>query len=190
MSEDLALLIVGLFFVVFAVFSLWYLRKEYRQRGKLSWWGSIVHVTMFMVNGIFVSVSAWGVDGIPPMSGQAWLGVPLMVAGLGIVVYAMDLFRKFSRWLGNDTPGLATGGLYSLSRNPQFVGYGLLILGVVIAWGRASGWIGLLSFLMLAYLTARVEEEHLTRVYGQSYRDYCSRVPRFIGLPKKENKPQ
>ncbi|NOH01968.1 MAG: isoprenylcysteine carboxylmethyltransferase family protein [Chloroflexi bacterium] len=185
MSEHLALLIAGLFFVVFAVFSLWYLQKEYQQRGKLSWRGSAVHVTMFAVNGMFVALSAWGPNGVPPMTGLAWLGVPLMVVGAGIVVYAMDMFRKFSRWLGNDTPGLATSGLYSLSRNPQFVGYGLLILGVVVAWGRATGWIGLLSYFALAYFTARVEEEHLTRVYGQSYRDYCSRAPRFIGLPQK-----
>ncbi len=184
MSEGLALSIFGLFLVVFTVLSLWYLRREYRQRGKLSWFGSLVHVTMFIINGMLVVLLAWGPSGIPPMGGLAWLGVPLMMVGLGIVVYAMDLFRKFSRWLGNDTPGLATSGLYRLSRNPQFVGYGLLILGVVIAWGRSPGWIGLLSYLVLAYLVARVEEEHLTRVYGQSYRDYCSRVPRFIGLPK------
>ena len=184
MSENVSFLVFGLFLVVFTIFSLWYLQREYLQRGKLSWFGSLMHVTMFAVNGMFVGLTAWGLVGIPPMSGLAWLGIPLMAAGLGIVVYAMDLFRKFSRWLGNDTPGLATSGLYKFSRNPQFVGYGVLILGVVIAWGRPSGWIGLLSYLVLAYLVARVEEAHLTRVYGQSYRDYCSRVPRFIGLPK------
>ncbi len=185
MSEVLILTVFGLFFVGFTVFALWYLRREYYQRGKLSWFGLLVHVTMFIVNGMFVGVLVWGVDEIPPMGDLAWLGISLMVVGLGIVVYAMDLFREFSRWLGNDTPGLATSGLYSFSRNPQFVGYGLLILGVVIAWGRTLGWIGLLSYLGLAYLMARVEESHLTRVYGQSYRDYCSRVPRFVGLPKK-----
>ena len=85
----------------------------------------------------------------------------------------------------NETPGLKSSGLYSLSRNPQFVGYGLLILGVVIAWVRLLGWIGLLSYLVLAYFVTLIEEEHLTRVYGQPYRDYCARVPRFIGLLKK-----
>ena len=61
----------------------------------------------------------------------------------------------------------------------------LLILGVVITWGILLGRIGLLSYLVLAHFVALGEEEHLTRVYGQSYRDYCARVPRFIGLPKK-----
>ena len=109
------------------------------------------------------------------------------LVGLAIVLCAMDFFRNFSRWLGNDTPGLKVTGLYNLSRNPQFIGYGLLILGVVIAWGKLLGLIGFLSYLMLAYFVALVEEEHLERVYGQSYRDYCARVPRFIGLLKKQN---
>lgn len=181
MPEKIILLIVGLFFVIFSVFSLWCLRREYRLRGKLSWFGSLVHVMMFFVNGMFVGMLVWGPIGIPPMGGLPWLGVPLMVVGLGIVIYAMDLFRNFSRWLGNETPGLKTSGLYALSRNPQFLGYGLLILGVVIAWGNLLGWLGLLSYLVLAYFVTLMEEEHLTRVYGQSYQDYCARVSRFMG---------
>jgi protein-S-isoprenylcysteine O-methyltransferase Ste14 len=185
MSESLVLAIFGLFFVVYTVFSLWYLRREYYQRGKLSWLGSLLHVSMFIVNGMFVGMLIWGVDEIPPIGDLAWLGIPLMIVGLGIVIYAMDLFRQFSRWLGNATPGLTTGGLYNFSRNPQFVGYGLLILGVVIAWGRPLGWLGLLAYLVMVYWVTHVEEEHLIRAYGQSYRDYCSRVPRFIGLIQK-----
>lgn len=111
MPEKIILLIVGLFFVIFSVFSLWCLRQEYRLRGKLSWFGSLVHVMMFVVNGMFVGMLVWGPIGIPPMGGRPWLGVPLMVVGLGIVIYAMDLFRNFSRWLGNETPGLKTSGL-------------------------------------------------------------------------------
>ncbi len=187
MSETITLLIVGSFFIIFSVFSLWYLRREYRLRGKLSVFGSLVHVMMFVVNGMFVGMLVWGPTGFPPMGDLAWLGVPLMLVGLAIVFYAMDFFRNFSRWLGNDTPGLKASGLYNLSRNPQFVGYGLLLLGFVIAWGKMLGLIGLLSYLVLAYFVALVEEEHLTRVYGQSYRYYCARVPRFIGLLKKRN---
>ena len=40
MSETITLLIVGAFFILFSVFSMWYLRREYRLRGKLSVFGS------------------------------------------------------------------------------------------------------------------------------------------------------
>ncbi len=190
MAEKITLLIVGLVFVTFSVFALQYLRREYRLRGKLSGLGVLVHVMMFVVHGMFVGILVWGSLRMPAMNGLPWLGIPLMIMGLGIVVYAMDLFRNFSRWLGNATPGLKTSGLYALSRNPQFLGYGLLLLGVVIAWSNLLGWIGLLSYLVLAYFVTCIEEEHLTRAYGQSYRNYCARVPRFIGWLKKRNEVQ
>ena len=75
--------------------------------------------------------------------------------------------------------------MYRFSRNPQFVGYGLFILGFFIAWWTPLAVIGLLSYVPLVYAVARVEEEHLMRVYGQAYLDYFNRVPRFIGLLKK-----
>ena len=118
------------------------------------------------------------------MQGAVWLGVPLMFGGLALTVLAMDCFRQFSRWLGSATPGLKTGGLYRYSRNPQFVGYGALILGAVIAWGEPLGLLGMASYLALAYTVARIEEEHLARIYGQDYLDYCARVSRFFGRPK------
>ena len=136
---------------------------------------------MYCVNGALVGTSILGPEGVPRMLGVVWLGVPLMVAGLALTVLAMDCFRQFSRWLGSATPGLKTGGLYRYSRNPQFVGYGAFILGAVIAWGEPLGVLGLASYLALAYAVARIEEEHLARIYGQDYIEYCARVPRFFG---------
>jgi protein-S-isoprenylcysteine O-methyltransferase Ste14 len=180
MTYTQAALASGGIFLVFSAFSLWYLRREYRQRGKLSWFGSLIHVLMYAAHGMFSGVLFWGPLGIVSLGPLAWAGIPLMVLGVGITVYAMDLFRTFSRWVGNRTPGLQTGGLYRYSRNPQFVGYGLLILGCVLAWWNAWAWLSMLTYCILACAVAHSEEEHLTRVYGDAYREYCARVPRFF----------
>lgn len=177
--------LAGGIFLFFSAFSLWFLRREYRLNGKLSWLGSFVHVAIYSVHGMMSGLIAWGPENVPPVGPLAWIGIPLMIVGLGITLYAMDLFRSFSRWLGNGTPGLATNGLYRFSRNPQFVGYGLLILGFFIAWWNTLAWIGLLSYVALAYAVTLVEEEHLKRTYGDSYREYCQRVPRYLGFPKE-----
>lgn len=181
MSETLTLWIIGVVFVVSSVLSLRHLRRNYQRRGKLGRIGSLVHVMMFVINGMFVGMLIWGTGRIPPMRGLPWLGVPLVVVGLGTLVSAMDLFRGFSRWLGSATPGLRTHGVYSLSRNPQFVGYGLSIIGAIFAWGEPRGWLGLFGYGALVHFVVHLEEEHLQRVYGQAYRDYCERVPRFVG---------
>lgn len=166
------------------LFSLWYLRYEYRARGRLTGFGSFVHVAMYAIHGMFSGLLLWGPVNIPPMGSWAIVGIVLMVLGLSVTVFAMDLFRSFSRWLGNGTPGLATNGLYRYSRNPQFVGYGMLILGFTVAWWKPSASLILITYALLAYCVASLEEEHLTRVYGQSYVEYCAHVPRFLGLPK------
>jgi len=175
-----AVSIAGGIYLVFTPLILLYLRREYRARGKLSWIGSILHFLLYAPHAMFSCVMAWGTEGIAPLGPLAWIGVPLMILGLGITIYAMDLFQVFSRWVGSQTPGLQTGGLYRFSRNPQFVGYGLLILGYVVAWWNAWAWLGMLSYCILVYAVARVEEEHLARVYGEAYREYCARVRRFL----------
>jgi protein-S-isoprenylcysteine O-methyltransferase Ste14 len=164
--------------------ALWWLRREYQRRGKLTWLGSIAHVAIYAAHGMFSALLVWGSEEIPPMGPGGGLGIVLMILGGGITVSAMDLFRRFTRWLGNDTPGLTTSGLYRFSRNPQFVGYGLFILGFFIAWWTGLAIIGLLAYMGLVYAVARVEEEHLRQVYGQPYLEYCARVPRFLGLPR------
>lgn len=183
MTYTSACLTSGLLFLAFSTFALWRLRREYRQHGKLTWFGSLIHVVMYAIHGMFCGVLLWGPQGIASMKSLAWIGIPLMVLGVGITVYAMDLFRTFSRWVGNQTPGLKTDGLYRYSRNPQFVGYGLLILGCVLAWWNIWAWLGMLTYCTLVYAVYHIEEEHLTRIYGEAYREYCSRVPRFFSLP-------
>ncbi len=185
MTDILARVISGLLFLAFSVFALWWLRREYKQRGKLNWFGSFVHVGMYAVHGMFCGTLALGAEGALPAGRLTWFGIPLMVIGLVVTFAAMDLFRTFSRWVGNNTPGLYTKGLYRYSRNPQFVGYGLFILGFFVAWWNSLAWIGLLTYAALAYAVILVEEEHLIRTYGESYREYCQRVPRYFGLPKR-----
>ena len=47
-----------------------------------------------------------------------------------------------------------------------------------------AAWIGFLAYAALVYAVTRIEEEHLTRIYGDPYREYCQRVPRYLGTPK------
>ncbi len=185
MTDTEARIISGLLFLVLSPLSLWWLRREYKQHGKLTWFGSLIHVVMYAFHGMFCGTLALGASGSIPMGELAWLGILLMVTGLIITVAAMDLFRKFSRWVGNNTPGLQTKNLYRYSRNPQFVGYGLFILGFFVIWWNSLAWLGLLAYAALAYAVTLVEEEHLIRTYGESYREYCQQVPRYFGLPKR-----
>jgi len=76
---------------------------------------------------------------------------------------------------------LITHGPYRYSRNPQYIADSLGAIGYMIfsnSWMVVViGWLGIL----LNYLAPFTEEPWLEERYGEEYRQYKHRVPRFIG---------
>lgn len=77
--------------------------------------------------------------------------------------------------------GLVESGAYRFSRNPQYVGTIVCLLGYALVcnspltflvWGLWSAW-----FIMAAF----AEEPWLRQKLGPPYDDYVARVPRFLG---------
>ena len=108
-------------------------------------------------------------------------GVTSLVAGLVLTLIGVLEFKSIKRMSGLDASRLITSGVYRWSRNPQFLGAYLSFLGISLA-GR-SGYALLLSAIAIAYChyyIVKVEEPHLERVFGEEYRVYKSRVPRYF----------
>lgn len=81
--------------------------------------------------------------------------------------------------------GLVVGGPYRFTRNPQYIGDSLNILGFMILTNSWMAWaIGLLG-VALNLLAPRLEEPWLAERFGEPYRAYLRRVPRFFGQPNQ-----
>jgi protein-S-isoprenylcysteine O-methyltransferase Ste14 len=110
------------------------------------------------------------------------IGGALFVLGLVF----MSALLTIDPWPAPDEPvGLVTTGLYSVVRNPVYLGEILWSLGWAVMWHSIIGialvplwWAGLLLHTML-------EEEDLERRVGKDYTDYKERVKGriFPGLP-------
>jgi len=75
-------------------------------------------------------------------------------------------------------------GVYRISRNPMYIGDFLTTISVAIA---CLSWIFLLVtiFSVIANYIAIISEERECLVkYGEDYREYMDRIPRWIGKPK------
>jgi protein-S-isoprenylcysteine O-methyltransferase Ste14 len=111
------------------------------------------------------------------------IGTPVFVLGtvifaLGLVGFVVALFNFRNTPL--DQP--VTKGLYRISRNPQQ--FMLLVSGVGISVAIGS-WLALLTIVLgLAFAHFRIlaEEGTCLRQYGDSYRVYMERVPRYFLL--------
>ncbi|MGA9533739.1 MAG: isoprenylcysteine carboxylmethyltransferase family protein [Anaerolineales bacterium] len=111
-----------------------------------------------------------------------WIGIPtgliLLMTGLAIVVWAVRAAGTSS--LVRPT-GLVTTGPYAYSRNPMYVGWALLYLGISIP--LQSAWlIACFPFLLVwtHYFDIRSEEHGLQELFGAEYRQYADRVGRYL----------
>jgi protein-S-isoprenylcysteine O-methyltransferase Ste14 len=111
------------------------------------------------------------------------LAIFLMVIGFLVVALSMPFLGKQS--FGSKVVSLRSDGLYRYSRNPQLVGGFFFIVGYAMLWPSWEGalWAGL--WLVVAHLMVQGEETHLEKVFGDDYRAYCARTPRYLGWRRK-----
>lgn len=104
------------------------------------------------------------------------LGYTLAFIGVGIFIQG---WRELYRARQRET--LATDGLYGLVRHPQYTGLFLALFGEgVVHWPTIFS-VGLFPVIVLAYsLLARREERQMVEQFGDQYRTYQRRVPRFL----------
>jgi protein-S-isoprenylcysteine O-methyltransferase Ste14 len=77
-----------------------------------------------------------------------------------------------------------SGGLYRYSRHPMYATMFVFFIGLGLA---TASWIILLYSILLVVsciVFANAEEQGCLDKYGNSYREYMNRTPRWIGIPK------
>jgi protein-S-isoprenylcysteine O-methyltransferase Ste14 len=126
------------------------------------------------------------VPGSPPVSlstSLSWVGVPIVVAGEWIRLWAVHHIGVISRTRSDRLGPLIDTGPFSLVRNPLYLGNILLWLGFTL---RARLlWLAPLVVLLLAFeyhAIVRWEEGLLESRQGAPYRAYLARVPRWLPL--------
>jgi protein-S-isoprenylcysteine O-methyltransferase Ste14 len=117
-----------------------------------------------------------------PFLGRIVVGIIAFVVGLGMVIEANRIFRRMGTNVNPSQPTLvlATTGMFTWTRNPMYVGGSIVLLG--IAMGCALDWVPLLLVLSLPlvhYGIIRREERYLERKFGDEYRRYKKKVPRY-----------
>ncbi|MEM1365634.1 MAG: isoprenylcysteine carboxylmethyltransferase family protein [Pseudomonadota bacterium] len=135
---------------------------------------------------IFASV-AW--FGTPPNwlgTWQTWLGGGLI--GMGLLfdaVSAAHLLRRKTTVLPHRAASsLVTNGPFAFSRNPIYLGYAMILVGIfVLRPGAMSAFAAGVFGIILFKASIEPEEKHLAARFGQEWAEYARRVPRWIGRP-------
>lgn len=159
--------------------ALLFARWEYSRRGKLSLLGSSLLCVMFFVPILMLEyATSYQLPGTP----LDYLGVVIGLSGLVLCMSGMASFKSLPKVFCVKTGALSVSGIYRWGRNPQYLGWFLFLLGFALTdW---SEWClaALLVSAIGIHLLILVEEQHLLRQFGDTYRQFCDRVPRYFRL--------
>ena len=117
---------------------------------------------------------------LPFKLGTIWFIIGLIIFSLGLIINAVASIN-FAKTPINEP---VSGGAYRYSRHPIYTALVLIFLGVSIA---SASWVFLLLTVLMAVLVSLSiadEEHYCLDKYGDTYREYMNRTPRWIGIPK------
>ncbi len=106
---------------------------------------------------------------------------------IGLVIFILALVMSTMTTIGFATTPVekpVASGIYRVSRHPIYLSGFLLNLSIAIA---CASWVILLCailWIVLWHIVVPTEERFLTEKYGDAYREYMNRTPRWIGIPK------
>lgn len=111
------------------------------------------------------------------------VGLIFIAAGFALTFRAIQMFRRADTHVapGEPATALVTAGPYRFTRNPIYTGFVLVFFGLSIV--LTSVWILLLLAPVLLILQHGVvlrEEAYLEAKFGDAYRAYANRVPRWL----------
>lgn len=116
-----------------------------------------------------------------------WLRVTGAALGIsGVSIFAVSVYIMRDSWRAgvpiDEKTELVTSGIYAYSRNPAFLGFDLIYVGILSMFFNWSLLvITLLAVVMLHLQIVIVEEDFLIKTFGNNYLAYRKKVCRYIG---------
>jgi protein-S-isoprenylcysteine O-methyltransferase Ste14 len=132
---------------------------------------------LWLIGGFVISLL------VPLVSGVLFIiGLCFYIGGLTVVGFTFYSFAHHR--------GLVTTGIHRYSRNPGYVGWVLVLLGLTLmGWSRSIWSIVFLIYLIVTifyfHWTVLLEERFLANKYRDSYREYLRNTSRYFGVSKR-----
>jgi protein-S-isoprenylcysteine O-methyltransferase Ste14 len=158
-------------------------RAEWRHGDDLStatgWLITSLYVLTLALLAIAVVWRPWPLD-VPPAV-AAIVGGVLVLGGTALALSAFVPFASVRQLYGVERAELITAGIYRYSRNPQYTGLGVVLLGAAVVARSGLALLVVAAYAVAVRVWLIVEEEHLSAAFGAEYDEDRRRTARFLG---------
>ena len=108
-----------------------------------------------------------------------------LIGLLGDAIFLLSVLCMKDSWRAGipdkDKTELVTTGIYKFSRNPAFLGFDFMYIGVLLMYGNLLT-LGFSVFAMvMLHLQILQEEQYLKSAFGTAYTEYKKQVFRYLG---------
>lgn len=111
-----------------------------------------------------------------------WTG--LAIAAIGVAFFIVAMLTMSDSWRAgipdSDKTVFVQKGIYRISRNPAFVGFDLMYIGLLLAFPNIIHLLFSIFPIVMLHLQIRQEEVFLRNTFGAEYEEYCRKVRRYI----------
>ena len=110
----------------------------------------------------------------------------LVIELFGIIAFVASVVEMKDNWRAGaqreDKTELVTTGIYAISRNPAFLGFDFMYIGILFAFFNWYLLFATVFALCLFHLQiVNVEEDFLAEAFGEEYLKYKKKVCRYLG---------
>ena len=145
----------------------------------LSWQHSLTWVCFFLVVGVntallFLDWNSW----IFKSDLRFIIGIPVALLGGLLAVWGVVALGVMNSSGLKD--GFVSSGPYRFTRNPQYLGDIITLIGVGVIANSLLLWIAHTLLILVFVIAPLTEEPWLEDQYGQVYGEYRRDIPRFL----------
>ncbi|MDE7031324.1 MAG: isoprenylcysteine carboxylmethyltransferase family protein [Lachnospiraceae bacterium] len=109
----------------------------------------------------------------------------ILCGGVGDLVFLAAVRTMKDSWRAgipkSDETRFVSEGIYQYSRNPAFLGFDLVYLGILMMYFNGVLLLFTMWAVVMLHLQILQEERYLKRVFGDVYLAYKSRTRRYLG---------
>lgn len=112
--------------------------------------------------------------------------VGLVITAMGVAAFITSVLQMKDNWRAGvqreDKTNLVMTGIYSISRNPAFLGFDLMYIGIMLTYFHWFLCFATVIAVLLFHLQiVNVEEDFLIEAFGNEYLQYKLKVCRYLG---------